>query len=300
VRARRSAGFTLIEVLVALVIVVLGMSALLAALSSSANNIAALRDKAVAEWIALNQIELARLTLNPPGIGTTEGDVDDCGNGNWHWRQQVVPVDAVPGLLSITVSVQRTGDAHNAGLARPAPGSSPGATSPLAPVRPLGPTAPLGSVSTLSVAGCASAVVAGNSLGAADELGSPGSLGAGSLGSSTSLAGPTSLGSTNALGNAGLGNKSGTTSDSSGSGKDSSASKGSPAHPWLATLTGFRGNALAGATGEGPNWGGSAFQSASGGNGLPNGLPGGTPGSGAPGGLSSGRGSLFNGTGGLK
>ena len=52
----RARGFTLIEVLVALVIVAIGMAAVLGALSSSANTLSFLRDKTFAQWVALNQI----------------------------------------------------------------------------------------------------------------------------------------------------------------------------------------------------------------------------------------------------
>ena len=63
----RCRGFTLLEVLVALVIVAFGMGAVLSALSSSANNIAALREKTIAEWVGMNQIADVRLNLNPSG-----------------------------------------------------------------------------------------------------------------------------------------------------------------------------------------------------------------------------------------
>lgn len=256
----RSSGFTLIEVLVALVIVVLGMSALLAALSNSAGNVAALRDKTVAEWIALNQIALARMNLMAPAVGTTEGDVDNCAKGKWHWRQQVAAVDAVPGLMSITVSVQRTGDAPASAASS---ASTPASRTPSglgAPIGPLGPTAALGSVSTLGVSGCASAVVPGTSSGLAGGLGSSGSLGSpGSLGSSTSLAGPNSLGSTTARGTAPTsGTLAGSPASSADQGNDSTSSDSgaSNGHPWLATVTGFRGNSLGAANGGGqdPNW----------------------------------------------
>lgn len=145
-RARHAArGFTLLEVLVALVIVALGMSALLETLSQSAGNISALRDKTVAEWIAMNQLALARLSLNAPAIGLTQGDVQNCGNGNWHWQQRVSAVNAVPGLLSITVSVQRTGTASRqpggsgSGATAAKAANGPGATGPLGPTVSLGP-----------------------------------------------------------------------------------------------------------------------------------------------------------------
>jgi general secretion pathway protein I len=101
-------GFTLIEVLVALVIVAFGMGAVLAALSGSANNLAALREKTLAQWIALNRIADVRLNLQPPQIGTSEGDVKNFANGNWHWQQIVTNVQEIPGLVQVTVKVRRT------------------------------------------------------------------------------------------------------------------------------------------------------------------------------------------------
>jgi general secretion pathway protein I len=104
----RIGGFTLIEVLVALVIVAFGVGAVLAALSASAENVGALREKTLAQWVALNRISDVRLTLNPPQTGTTEGDLRSFGNGDWHWQQIITAVDQIPGLLQITVKVRRS------------------------------------------------------------------------------------------------------------------------------------------------------------------------------------------------
>jgi general secretion pathway protein I len=103
----RIGGFTLIEVLVALVIVAIGMAALLGALTSSANTTVYLRDKTFAEWVGLNRIAEARLKLQRPAKGNTTGDVDFAGR-KWHWRQEVVETQ-VPGILRIDVKV-RPGD----------------------------------------------------------------------------------------------------------------------------------------------------------------------------------------------
>jgi general secretion pathway protein I len=100
-------GFTLIEVLVALMIVALGMGAVLSALSSSAFNVSALRDKTLAQWIALNRIADTRLSLQVPANGTTQGDIKNFGNGDWHWQQDVIALTQIPGLLQLTVSVRR-------------------------------------------------------------------------------------------------------------------------------------------------------------------------------------------------
>jgi len=118
----RVRGFTLLEVLVALVIVAFGMGAVLAALSGAAVNVGALREKTLAQWVALNRVADVRLNLQPPQAGTTEGDVKGFGNGDWHWQQIVTSMQEIPGLQQITVSVRR-----NPGSAT---GSSSGGNTP--------------------------------------------------------------------------------------------------------------------------------------------------------------------------
>ena len=106
-KRRRQAGFTLIEVLVALVIVAVGMSVLMSTLTSSAKTIVYLQDKTFAEWLALNQIALARLQLKQgqlPPQTSTNGDLDYAGR-SWHWRQDVIASE-VPGIERIDFKVR--------------------------------------------------------------------------------------------------------------------------------------------------------------------------------------------------
>jgi len=63
-RGRSSRGFTLVEVLVALVIVAMGLAALMTAVSGAARTSGYLRDKTLAQWIALNRLSEVRLTVN--------------------------------------------------------------------------------------------------------------------------------------------------------------------------------------------------------------------------------------------
>ena len=131
-------GFTLVEVLVALVIVAVGVSALMGALSSSARTVSYMQDKTFAEWVALNQIATLRIQLQKgqvPPTGNTNGDLDFAGR-SWHWRQEVI-ASQVPGIMRIDVKVRpkeiKGGDDDSwyvtvsgiAGNAMAAPGTGP-------------------------------------------------------------------------------------------------------------------------------------------------------------------------------
>jgi general secretion pathway protein I len=100
-------GFTLIEVLVALAIVTIGMAAVLGALTSSADTVAYLRDKTFANWVALNEIALVRISGQLPAPGKSDGDVDLAGR-KWHWHQEVNTTQ-VPGMVRMDVSVRPAG-----------------------------------------------------------------------------------------------------------------------------------------------------------------------------------------------
>jgi type II secretion system protein I len=103
-RSHRLGGFTLIEVLVALVVVAFGVGALMSTLTSAADNTSHLRDKTFAEWIALNHISELRLGKASANTGDSSGDVEFAGQ-RWRWR--TVIRDIKYGLLQIEVTVSR-------------------------------------------------------------------------------------------------------------------------------------------------------------------------------------------------
>jgi general secretion pathway protein I len=100
-------GFTLIEVLVALAIVAIGMAAVLGTLTSSASTVVYMRDKTLANWVALNHIAEVRLQPQMPQLGKTDGDVDYAGQ-KWHWQQETVET-AVKGMVRMDVHVRPAG-----------------------------------------------------------------------------------------------------------------------------------------------------------------------------------------------
>lgn len=103
----RPRGFTLIEVLVALVIVAFGMGAVLTALTSAAENTLRLRDRTFAEWVGFNQLATTRLQQVAPTTGKSESkQAVDFGGSRWYWQQTVENTD-VPGVTRITIQVRR-------------------------------------------------------------------------------------------------------------------------------------------------------------------------------------------------
>ena len=65
-------GFTLIEVLIALAVLAIALSAVIKGVSANANNAAHLRDRMLAHWVAMNKVtELqTNTTLPTPGVTT--------------------------------------------------------------------------------------------------------------------------------------------------------------------------------------------------------------------------------------
>ena len=101
---RRSGdGFTLIEVMVALVVVALGMMAVKKTLSDYAATSAYLEEKTLASWIATN--ELTEIAVGPtwPALGDYEEDVEFARR---QWRCEVVVSETeVENLRRADVSV---------------------------------------------------------------------------------------------------------------------------------------------------------------------------------------------------
>jgi len=77
-------GFTLVEVLVALMIVAIGLAALMLTVSSTARTSGYLRDKTLAQWMALNRLSEVRLNLTKFGQNTDTGEIY-FANRTWHY-----------------------------------------------------------------------------------------------------------------------------------------------------------------------------------------------------------------------
>jgi general secretion pathway protein I len=105
---RPSRGFTLVEVLVALAIVALSVGALLGAITSSASNVLYIKDKTIAEWVALNRLTEIRTWQQMPAKGNRTGKTDMAGV-RWQWESEVTELP-VKGMFRIDVHVRSTGE----------------------------------------------------------------------------------------------------------------------------------------------------------------------------------------------
>jgi general secretion pathway protein I len=156
----------LVEVLVALMIVAMGLAALMITVSSTARTSGYLRDKTLAQWMALNRISEVRLNLTKFGQNTDIGEIN-FANRTWHYdtryfdtsiatmKRVVVrvyagdaktkgnPVAESTGFLGSSLSTPGSSNAIDWTTGSTAnPAAAPGTTPTLTPPAPVipGPT----------------------------------------------------------------------------------------------------------------------------------------------------------------
>lgn len=112
---RRARAFTLIEVIVALVVVSLGMLGVIQAVGQTASNSSYLREKTIAHWVAMNRLTQARLQVTPPKVDKTSDDVEMAGR-KWRWTMNVTQTP-VESIRRIDVSVRPVDAPENSSLA---------------------------------------------------------------------------------------------------------------------------------------------------------------------------------------
>jgi general secretion pathway protein I len=110
--SQRAGGFTLVEVLVALMIVAVGLTALLVAVNGTARTSGFLRDKTLGQWIALNRLTEVRLNVVKFGQNTDTGELD-FGNRKWHYDTRYFDT-SIASMKRVVVRVY-LGDAKTKG-----------------------------------------------------------------------------------------------------------------------------------------------------------------------------------------
>jgi general secretion pathway protein I len=92
VKPPQQCGFTLLEVLVALVIVALGMLAAFGQVNQTVTTATRLRDKTIAHWVAMNEMTRLRLQGEFPAIGSRSDEVE-MARMTWRYTIKVVKTE---------------------------------------------------------------------------------------------------------------------------------------------------------------------------------------------------------------
>jgi general secretion pathway protein I len=103
-------GFTLLEVMVAVVILALALSAIIGGFANSARNASELRQRTLAMIIAHNRLAEIELEASFPRTGRNDGRTELAGN-EWRWYSEISETED-PALRRVDVRVTRIDSDH--------------------------------------------------------------------------------------------------------------------------------------------------------------------------------------------
>ena len=100
-------GFTLLEILVALAVLAIALTATARSMGAAIDTTAALRDRTLARWVAEDKLAQLELGREWPALDTKEGDAD-MGGRAFRWRQQT-SASPVARMRRVELSVFQPG-----------------------------------------------------------------------------------------------------------------------------------------------------------------------------------------------
>jgi general secretion pathway protein I len=109
--SRKSGGFTLIEVLVALLILAVTMAAVSRTAASSIHHVDVLRTHVLADWVAQNRLALHQARGDWPAPGIQTGEEAQAGQ-TYPWQEEVIATPN-PTMRRIVVRVYEPQDAKH-------------------------------------------------------------------------------------------------------------------------------------------------------------------------------------------
>jgi len=104
---KRPRGFTLIEILVALAVLAIALTAAAHSVGSAVDTTVALRERMLARWVAEDRMADLELRQEWPALDTIEGDAE-MGGRKFHWAQET-GVTPVAKMRRVEVSVMLPG-----------------------------------------------------------------------------------------------------------------------------------------------------------------------------------------------
>lgn len=103
-------GFTLMEVLLALSIIAIALTALLKATSQNVDNTRRIKEKAISHWIAMQGVSMIQLNLIQVNQSVESTQVTTMFGEKWYWRAKIsaTPIKTIQ-KLTISISQKQVG-----------------------------------------------------------------------------------------------------------------------------------------------------------------------------------------------
>ena len=107
---KTSKGFTLIEVLLALAIIAIALTALIKATAQTVASTSRIKDKSIIHWVAMQGVAMIQLGLLSPSGNQESYQVTKMLGQQWYWKAQLQPTQVLHmQQINITVSKHQSG-----------------------------------------------------------------------------------------------------------------------------------------------------------------------------------------------
>lgn len=119
------AGFTLLEVLVAMTVLALALGSSLGAVIGSSDRVAHIEETTVAFWVAQNALTALRMRPST-SLGASVDGLEPMAGRQWYWRAEILSTaDKATNRVEIEVFRDRAGTRPAASLSGFLPGPGP-------------------------------------------------------------------------------------------------------------------------------------------------------------------------------
>lgn len=107
---RKDSGFTLVEVLLALAIIAIALTALLKATAQNIENTHRLKEKAISHWVAMQGVTMIQLNLIQVSQSQESTQATTMLGQKWYWRAKLstTPINKIQ-QITISVSLTQSG-----------------------------------------------------------------------------------------------------------------------------------------------------------------------------------------------
>lgn len=127
-KREEQSGFTLLEAMIALMIVAMALPALVTLVMTQLDGSAGIRDKTYAFWVAENQLTRIRLLqaqrekkqLGDYKVPEKDSGLVDMAGLRWQWQLKTIDMETIPGFKRVEIAVRLMGAINGPTLGRTA------------------------------------------------------------------------------------------------------------------------------------------------------------------------------------